>query len=875
MLAGALSVVLFVTGPQLAAVAESPSPVPTPAATTQPTAATGMPTATPQDTAVPTERPTSAVAPSPAATTTIAARAVQAHPRVSTKGVAKPIRRLVADLRTGDLSEEEAADLAVEMVGGSADVPRRYRLGQVTEYDLMVLGVATGASATTAPGSSRRSPLSTGFCEEMTVIGYDSYHQCVFTGTHTVISYVHERTPGAGADPDVVPDFVQRWAEVSDAAWEYYSSGLGMSPTSDTISVLLQQDAAGNVCGSWPTAQILCGPGVGSTSVEYLAAHEMFHQFQWNSVERAILSFNELDPWMESTADWASAHFTTTMPRRTDSWNGEAARIKWFFDDAKGGLVSRGQPSGNTISAERAYGAVAAVEYLTQQSSESLVKESFDAINSGTGDGLTPINDALAVHYTSLDDISDGLWSAMYTMCDGAAPWSPFGWCGSGDFGVIPDGPGTSETRRPTHDTVWLGSEPAGTKTFSLRRYGAAFTDFVLGNVPEDAYGTTLVLEFDAGQVSADDSVNLVAWKDTPGGDQCETRKMAYPAATGKTAIAVQIPTGCGYATLVAVNKHTGTGTDAAQFPVSWSTYSTGAVIGNGTVTLGVNADGNLGLGESRGMACRSAQAVASRETSDALDQGPALVLDATSYDAIRGPVGWCGSAQPTEGWSVINPNITVDGHPATWSKHGLDYPDEYPVQVISFTSTDTEATSVVRLGTQYTLTQHWHPSTVDARIYQLDVTIRSTKLFPLPSDPQPLPLTYRQVVPLTVDSWNGDHVDLVTGSGDGVTDATNNLYWPWDPDYEPGSIDDPLVPLPAPSSEESNGLAIDITVDGLPITAPPDTPQFSMFYGFADTTTEAASLLNSAGTTTNAIAQTTDWDDNPIALLVGLHDEP
>jgi hypothetical protein len=47
------------------------------------------------------------------------------------------------------------------------------------------------------------------------------------------------------------------------------------------------------------------------------------------------------------------------------------------------------------------------------------------------------------------------------------------------------------------------------------------------------------------------------------------------------------------------------------------------------------------------------------------------------------------------------------------------------------------------------------------------------------------------------------------------------------------------------------------------------------MFYGFADTTTEAASILNSAGTTTHAIAQTTDLDDNPIALLVGLHKAP
>lgn len=395
------------------------------------------------------------------------------------------------------------------------------------------------------------------------------------------------------------------------------------------------------------------------------------------------------------------------------------------------------------------------------------------------------------------------------------------------------------------------------------------FTDFVLGGLVENAYGTTLALEFDSDQVTAEDRVNLVAWKDTPGGEQCDTRQTTYPASeSGKTAIAVQIPTGCGYATLMAVNKHTGTGGDAVPFPMTWSMFATGALIGNGTVTLGVTAEGSLGLGPSGGMACRSGHA-AVRQASDYLEPGPALVLDVTGFEAIRGFGRYCYSPEPTEGWSVINPNELVDGGPSTWSKQAFDYREEYPVPVTAFTFTASEATSVVRLGAQYTLTQHWRPSSVDPRIYQLDVTVESTELLP-----GVFPLTYRQVVPLNITGNVANHVDLFRGTGDGVTDATTNLYGIDGADYGPDTIDNPLVPLPPNDCEgtDCRGFALDRAVHGLSTIAPA-SPQFSMYYGFADTPSEAASLLGSAGATTGAIAEVTDWDDNTFALLVGLHD--
>jgi len=790
---------------------------------------------------------------------------------VPTRGVAKPIKRLIADIRGGVIDQASAADLAVAMVQGGTEVPKRYRLGAVTEYDVLILGIATGASTSQKQDRSPASPQALSHC-----LYTERGLQCDYSGEHTHVYYLPAGTPGASEDVSEVPEYITRWVATSDAAWAYYNNTLEMTPTSSMINVYLQDAGVGSVCGSWPIVnEIHCGPDfIGLPDVDYFAAHEMFHQFQWPDVERALLSIYELNPWMESTANWASAHFAGVHPRTEPTNNVEASRIGAFFTDSAGGLVSRGEVTGSTMSGDRAYGAVAAAEILTQIAGDGLIKESFAAITSGTNDGLQPIDDALALHGLSLDLASDWIWSGLYAMCEPSGSWLQFNWCSdpllTGTFSAT--GPGSTQTRRPTHETAWLASTPSDSTTFSLMRYGAGYIDFVLGSVPSGSYGTTLALEFDADQISPDETLNVTAWKDTPGGEGCQISQRHYPASSaGKTAFAIDIPTGCGYATLIAVNKHTGTSTTAASFPISWSSFTTGATIGNGTVTLGVNADGNLGLGVPRSWVCRGTRAQAAVAQSAYLDAGPALVLDATGYDAIRPIDQLCGPF-PTEGWSAINPNQTIDGLPATFSKHGLDYPDEYPVHVTSFTYTDTEATSIVQLGDQYSLTQHWHPSSVDPRVYQLDVTIQATQIVPILPDPESL--TYRQVVPLNITGDANTHPSVVTTTGgDGVNDATANLNWPWDDDR--GSLDNPLVSLPHLDCDivQCRGLVLDITVDPLPIMATP-TPQFSMFYGFADSTGEAATILNDANATTRAIAASLNpetWEGD-IALFAGYH---
>lgn len=100
--------------------------------------------------------------------------------------MAKPIRRLIADLRKGRLTKAKAAELAVGMLMGSPEVPKRYRLGAVTEYDVMVLGVATGASAAT-PSTPDRSSRAANLCAFL-----EGVHTCVYASAHTTITYILE-----------------------------------------------------------------------------------------------------------------------------------------------------------------------------------------------------------------------------------------------------------------------------------------------------------------------------------------------------------------------------------------------------------------------------------------------------------------------------------------------------------------------------------------------------------------------------------------------------------------------------------------------------------------------------------------------------------
>lgn len=808
-----------------------------------------------------------------------------------------PVRRLLSDMKSKDLGRKAAAKVALDMVVDRSGVAKRYRLGpDVTEADLLALGAVVGPE-TIMPGSAeRRSPTSGAL--DCVAMDPDGRHLCSYHGTSATVIYEQEQLSSSeseDADSDGIPDYIETWASMADRSWDYYENDLGMIPVGDRVNIDLTADLD-SLCASWPNSFIYCGGQFNKESLDWFVSHEVFHQFQWHYFPSALLvtpvlwviSLLNINPWMESTANWAAAHFVDDiLEQRPSVTGGEAQFISAFFSSVNEGIVSRGAGAGATISGPRAYGAMPVVEFFTQQTSDDFVKRSFEALNPIFLDGYSQINDALVTYDYSLDQWLTGLWLSMYTMCDPGASseWWRLGgelvngWCGAADMQETNPG---WPTARPIHQTELMSLNSAGHHDFSLSKSGAAFIDFAL-QVAGNSQGTVLALEFESGQVEAGDEWAVLAWKDTPGGEVCQTEWADYPAsAADKLAFRILIPNDCTYATLLLVNVRSTDGILSTEVvaPVSWQLFSAGGTITNGTLTLGVTPDGALGLGEPPIYVCRTADRTSARYTAED-SPGPGLIDNATGFDAIRD--SWhlpCGNPDLAEGWSVANPNRTIDGAAVVWSRPVIASQERYLGKIGSFTHTTSEATSVIPLEEDYQLIHHWHPTSASNKVYQLDVTVQPTDGY------QAQPLIYRRVVPLEMDGANlsemaPDYVSLVRGAGDGVADATTTLFWDWAEDPWPGYIDDPRVALPHYAFADisdwrtsiARGLAVDVAI-GSGTRTDPNAPDFSMFYGITGSAGEAHSILNSLDVTTSVVAEISTVDGDR-TVLIGFKDTP
>lgn len=131
-------------------------------------------------------------------------------------GLAKPIARLLTDLKEERISGGEAAEHAIGMVTGSADVPKRYRLPNgTTELDLMILGAVAGeetGSSSPQPAVARRGQEPTHDC---VVLEPEQEHLCTYTGQHAGVFYVQEDLSTEelpDEDNNGIPDYIEKWA---------------------------------------------------------------------------------------------------------------------------------------------------------------------------------------------------------------------------------------------------------------------------------------------------------------------------------------------------------------------------------------------------------------------------------------------------------------------------------------------------------------------------------------------------------------------------------------------------------------------------------------------------------------------------------------
>jgi len=700
---------------------------------------------------------------------------------------------------------------------------------------------------------------------------------CTYSSAHSDISYTHEslsESEAVDANSDGVPDYVKAWADLADSSWEYYQGVLEMTPTSSVIIYEIQALSSGSGCMSTPDAIVRCGAHWDPDGLSYVVPHEMFHQFQWPYLDQTLVtlpifpggvvtSILNINPWMESTANWATAHFADDVLAEVPTKSGQEVKfLNNFLVDVRSGLVAAYPGDGGTIGGNRAYGAMPIVEFFTQKLSIAFVKLTFEASGAAYLDGYSQINDALAAYGVSADLALNPLWLSMYTMCDPAEPldgqWWRLdgnlvkGWCEAATSTV----PVPPDTKRPAPLIIATGTAKTGSTSFLLTPGGAQFVDFSLP-VGQHAGPTSLKLTFDP-DVSVPDEVTVWAWKDTPGGVACGVDGSMYPGPTQggalTTVLSLTIPGNCGYATAMIVN-HSGdelAGPDDV-FGMSWSALEGSAVIGNGVVTLGVNADGSLGLPLPGGAVVCRARGVG---VLGATDENPVrgLLDEASGFDAIRDD--WhdmCDHPDYGEGWSVRDPNSI-----SSWGTSAFGNQVTNIVDVVGFEHTASTATSTVNLGGYYQLTQQWAPSS-NPRVYKLTVTIT-------PQDELgAAPLKYRRILPLEADgSGLGQGIEgyfaTLSRGTDEVSDVTNNMFWVYPDDN--GPIDDPAIDLPhydwdvltvdGWSALATLGFAVDISVDAHGNTS--GAQQFAVYYGFADNSVDANATLDALGATTRAV---------------------
>jgi hypothetical protein len=150
------------------------------------------------------------------------------------------------------------------------------------------------------------------------------------------------------------------------------------------------------------------------------------------------------------------------------------------------------------------------------------------------------------------------------------------------------------------------------------------------------------------------------------------------------------------------------------------------AVIGNGTVELGVNPQGDLGAPGT-----------------------PSSGTGTTNVGVRYVPTNGEGLTTGTEGWGVADAKTGVSG----WVANGNTSSN---IQVVNFTSTPTTAVSVVNVGSTLQVTQNFHPS-ASPDLYEVTVTVQNFTS-------QAVDLRYRQVVGWSTEPTPG--FDFVTFHG-------------------------------------------------------------------------------------------------------------
>lgn len=234
-----------------------------------------------------------------------------------------------------------------------------------------------------------------------------------------------------------------------------------------------------------------------------------------------------------------------------------------------------------------------------------------------------------------------------------------------------------------------------------------------------------------------------------------------------------------------------------------------GAIIDNGLIQLGVNEQGHLNI-------------YGGTPSSGGTTAVGVRYLP-TNAEAVS-PGCLC------EGWGAADPLSVVSGF-ASVDSGGVSN-----INVLSFTSTSSEATSTVQIGNTFQVTHYYHPS-ISPNLYQADVSITNIGsadvelLYRRAMDWDVEPTTFNEFV--TIDAGTSANIYFTSNNGFA---RPNPLDGPSDLGFTGSFID---------AGPSDHGALFDFNFGSLAVGA---TKTFTIYYGAAATEVEAINAITDVG---------------------------
>ncbi|MEO6143910.1 MAG: hypothetical protein ABIP19_08030 [Dermatophilaceae bacterium] len=776
-------------------------------------------------------------------------------------------RALVDDRDAAVISASDFSKYALGKLGYGYKVPHKYNDSAMSELDSMTLTqavntmwpeVPTADKATIAnetrtysypdETSTPTSLLTSSPCGPRYRIAQAVYN-CSLSTAHFLVRWAATGPTAlpppnqVDTDADGIPDFVTTTAETLERAWTTYS-GLGYTAPS-TVTVVVNGLLSGGTGLALP-GTFVTGPGSiqlpGDYDARYLPAHELFHQFQYSyihpripfllpgaaglrlaSLTRAVLNLNW---WMEATAEWASQKYA----QANNTWFTDpvtpflyARNIQVFMQHPEYEIERR-----DALAGARQYGEMVLPEFLEERFDTAFVRRVWENVAGDfLPDSTSDLADTALEYDTSIGDVLSDFWASLYKVCDPySSPWD-------GTL-TLSDPDVSAWCTRYINRSTPLSSGAPGAGIFRLPHTVASVADAGSASLTAGGGGAR-ILDLTSSTSSASNlvtvqagtnpnignvSVRVAQWQLSPG-DRCDTDQLVKIGAGSTTTFSFMTTPACPNVTFIATN--TGYAGIERTANLSWTVQATAAVISNGLIQLGVNAAGQLN-------APGTVPSSGTQTTTVGLRYLP------TGADSIA-PGCLC------EGWGVkivdSSGNVVAGSANESWGgARGL--------QVVSFTSTATEATSVVRLG-DYTVTHYFHPSP-DNRVYQVDVSVSGGNVLFPPT------VTYRRIVDFDVEptafeefiSIHVDDADLPE-----VLTTTNNGFN--DPDPRTAASSRGATGSFTDYGPMDQGALFDLRI---PISGAFSPPSATLYYGAGTDSADAAAALTAVGVLTYAMAK-------------------